>query len=86
MENAHGGALYFASYVGMILGLAQATVSRRVRRVRLACRHFLDSSPSPAVLTEEYHPCVVSRIALLCDSVGWTAGCGRISAWLLNGL
>lgn len=34
---------------------------------------------------EGYHPCVISCIALLCDSVGWTADVERISAWL-NGL
>lgn len=52
----------------------------------LACRHFLDGSPvARCSYPEEYHPCVISRIALLCDSVGWTADVERISAWL-NGL
>lgn len=86
-ENAHGGALYclirgdeFSAWHRLLFqrpGCAESV---------LACRHFLDGSPvARCSYPEEYHPCVISRIALLCDSVGWTADVERISAWL-NGL
>lgn len=85
-ENAHGGALYclirgdeFSAWHRLLFqrpGCAESV---------LACRHFLDGSPvARCSYPEEYHP-VISRIALLCDSVGWTADVERISAWL-NGL
>lgn len=72
-ENAHGGALYclirgdeFSAWHRLLFqrpGCAESV---------LACRHFLDGSPvARCSYPEEYHPCVISRIALLCDSVGW---------------
>lgn len=81
-ENAHGGALYclirgdeFSAWHRLLFqrpGCAESV---------LACRHFLDGSPvARCSYPEEYHPCVISRIALLCDSVGWTADVERISS------